>query len=247
MQALSAVGLVVFWIATTSIGVRLLRLWRKTRLVPELTIGMSYFASGTLGWTLVLVGASPAFRFTPVGLALRTIGVFCMSLGSLALGVGTWRVFRPERRAVAVPLAMLAAALIADFVRNALLRGTPFVRADDAWYWPGAIGRSLPIWWSTYETFRYHALLRRRLRLGLIEPVVVNKLFLWGVSGACGTAMAILAIAGTVFDFDYRYAQTNLMIYGVLGAIGAAAIWLAFFPPERYVKYVALRGGEQGG
>jgi len=245
MQALSAVGLVVFWIATTSIGVRLLRLWLKTRLVPELTIGMSYFASGTLGWTLVLVGSSPAFRFSPVGLALRTMGVFCMSLGSLALAAGTWRVFRPEMRALAVPLALLAAVLIADFVRNALLRGTPFVRADDPWYWPGALGRSLPIWWSTYETFRYHALLRRRLRLGLIEPVLLNKLFLWGVSGACGTSMAILAVAGTVFDFDYRHAQSTLMIYGVLGAIGAAAIWLAFFPPERYVKYVAARAAEQ--
>lgn len=246
MRALSAVGVIVFWIATTSIGVRLLRLWLKTWLVPELTIGTSYVASGTLGWTFVLVGSSPALRFTPLGLALRTVGVFCMSLGSLALAVGTWRVFRPEMRALAIPIAVLAATLSADFVRNALLHRTPFVRADDAWYWPGALGRSLPIWWSTYETFRYHALLRRRLRLGLIEPVIVNKLFLWGVSGACGTSMAILAVAGTVFDFDYRYAETNLMIYGVLGAIGAAAIWLAFFPPERYVKYVAARGGQGG-
>jgi hypothetical protein len=209
-------------------------------------MGTAYFAGGTLGWALTLFGSSPPLVYTGLGLALRTFAVFCLSLGSMGLGVGTWRIFRPERRWMVWAFSVLGAVLVAEFVRNALLERTPFVRADQLWYWPGALGRSLPFWWSTYESLRYHGLLRRRLRIGLSTPVLANKMLLWSVSGVVGSVMCFLAVAGTVFDFDYRYGAAMAATYGALGVVSATCIGLAFFPPERYLKFVARASAAAG-
>ena len=58
MQTLAVVGLLVFLFATASIGLRLLGLWRKTRQLPELTVGISYLFGGTPA----LVTAMNAFK-----------------------------------------------------------------------------------------------------------------------------------------------------------------------------------------
>lgn len=246
MQAISLAGLLIFLFATTSIGLRLLWLWFKTHELPELTLATAYLAGGPLGWTLTLVGSLTANLHTPLGLTLRTIGVFFLSLGSVGLFAGVWRIFRPEHRWIGAVCALYCSVLVADFVRNAVLHGTPFLRANEPWFWPGSIGRSLPFWWSTYESLRYYALLRRRLRLGLVDPALANKLLLWGISGLAASAMSVLALAGTIFDFDYRYAKATFTAYGALGMASAVAIWLAFFPPDRYLRYIAENEGRGG-
>jgi hypothetical protein len=238
MQLVALLGLLVFLLAVTSMGLRLLWLWTKTRELPELTLGIAYIAGGTLGWTLTLVSFAPGLLGTPAGNALRTFAVLCLSLGSMGVAIGNWRIYRPENRGIGIACAALVLVLGVEFVRNAVLHGTPFVRADDGWYWPGAIGRALPYWWSTFETIRYYLLMRRRLRFGLVQPVMVNKFFLWAVSGLCGSTTCALAVAGTVFDFEYSHASVVLSAYGALGALSAFSIWLAFFPPARYLRFV---------
>src|SRR6185503_7384223 len=117
MQAVSLAGLLVFLFATSSIGLRLLWLWIKTRELPELTLATAYLAGGSLGWTLTLAGSTPPILHTPLGLTLRTLAVFFLSLGAVGLAVGTWRIFRPEQPWVGVLCAGYAILLSSEFVR----------------------------------------------------------------------------------------------------------------------------------
>ena len=247
VPAVSLVGLLVYFVATGAIGTRLLRLWWRTRELPELSTGIGYIAAGTLGWSLVLAGHAPPIIDTPIGLAVQIAAVFFLSVGSLSVAIGTWRIFRPQHAWVGAICGVLALLLIVDFVHNAVLQHTPFVRATSPWYWPGAIGRAVAFVWSPLESTRYYRLLRLRLRLGLVEPVVVNRFLLWAISGLTSLATTVLALGGTILDVDLSHPDAFLAAYAVLGVTGALALWLAFFPPQRYLDAIEGRTSSEGG
>src|SRR5690606_3537968 len=59
----------------------------------------------------------------------------------------------------------------------------------DAFWWL----RSFVVWsyplWTMVESYRYYGLLRRRLALGLSDPLLTNRFFLWGIP-SLGTGRA---------------------------------------------------------
>jgi len=98
-------------------------------------------------------------------------------------------------------------------------------------------GRLILYGWATYESLRQYALARRRVRIGLTEPLVANRFLLWGI----GTSAA-LGIWLHAFWSELLRRPDPTETYLVITALGSAcalAIWLAFFPPRAYRAWLA--------
>src|SRR5512134_1720103 len=176
--ASTLVYVVVGWI----IGVRLLRLARRTGGLPELTLGLG---------ECLLAGAVPPF-FVIVQVASQAealvraasfAGHLAYTLGCAVMILFTWRVFRPDAGwARALALAMIAALGVGGVLGMA----RPFLVPDAAALRePQTVAFLLMEWvsvagflWTAAEAFHHHGRLRRRAALGLADPVVVNRMLL---------------------------------------------------------------------
>ena len=89
--------------------------------------------------------------------------------------------------------------------------------------------------WAAREAFRYHALLRRRLALGLADPVVTHQFLLWGVSAGSAFGSSAVSLFFT-HVLGLSIAATVVPFVAIQLALFTAAVclWFAFFPPGFY-------------
>ena len=117
----------------------------------------------------------------------------------------------------------------------------------------------LPIYatylWVFFESARYYGLLRRRRRLGLADPVLVNRFLLFAIwtggVGAItlmgvGTSLAQLA-QGTFHDGGGLANPVVIGLTRLLAAPIAAAIFLTFLAPPRYHAWLRARAAAATG
>lgn len=239
MALLALLGISAFALASGIVGIRLLALGRRTGLAPERLIGLSLFLAGGIGTTGV-VAASYAGAWRPLVAGLALLAVDC---GIAALGVFTWRVFRPTRLGATIVcacVALLFASLIADRVAGHYfgVPRTAFSMASDY------AGRLVLYGWASFEALRQWSLARRRLRIGLGEALVANRFLLWGIATTAALGIWLHALFGELT----KAADTteSYLVVTVLGGACALAIWLAFFPPRRYRVRFAARAARSG-
>src|SRR5262245_37114056 len=115
MQAVAALGGLIFILASLVVGGRILLLARRTRQWPERVIGLSLFLSGGIAYPLIVV----ARLATAWPAGLRT-GVFVVSMllaliGTLCAAIFNHLVFRPGARwatALVVALGLIEVGLM---------------------------------------------------------------------------------------------------------------------------------------
>jgi hypothetical protein len=97
------------------------------------------------------------------------------------------------------------------------------------------------------ESLRYHGLLRRRLALGLTDPVVVNRFLVWGVGAAATCAMVTLLLG---LYLNGMTAMKNSLVASVVitasGLLFAVVPCLTFAPPGAYLRWVEKRAERRG-
>ncbi len=235
MQLLGLLGVVAFSLACAVVGVRLLRVAARTRQAPELSMGAALVSSGAIGFPL-LISSQVIAMSSGSSLATHLLSAFGSAftfLGYIGLLIGTWRIYRP---AAQWPRALLAMATV--IVVGAC--ATAFATRDAS---PGGV-REIALWtgvavgvgtfaWSAGESFALYAQMQRRARIGLVEPAVVNRVWLWGIGSLAAFAMSghgllTRIVLGPVVSDGQR------LVSSALGLIAAVAIWLAFFPPAAY-------------
>lgn len=227
MALLALLGISAFGIVSFVVGLRLVLLSRRTGLLPERLIGISLFLAGGLG-TALLVASSFAGDDRWI---VATISALMINLGVTALGVFTWRVFRPTllgATLVAACVALLFLSMIVDRFAGEYLGA----ERSDLSIAIAYAGRLLIYGWATWESFRQYALARRRVRIGLTEPLVANRFLLWGI----GTS-AVLGIWLHALGRELAHRSDlieSYLVITVLGSACAVAVWLAFFPPRAY-------------
>jgi hypothetical protein len=93
---------------------------------------------------------------------------------------------------------------------------------------------------GAFEAFRYGAQLRKRVAIGLADPVSAHQIRLWGLAWTCVALIASVPMLATGV-LGMVLAQSSVLLLGV-AALNAAA-WvctrLAFFPPIAYQRWVA--------
>jgi hypothetical protein len=229
--AFAAVGLVV--------GIRLLALARRTRGLPEILIAVALLCGGLgVGFLRAMALHAPLSEGLVIAAALAVH--FCRGVTIYAIVVMIWRVFAPGRiwssTLGGILLLGVALVLIGE-VRE--MRPPATTSHPLYWAWCGLL--TVSFGWGSWEPLRYHAKLRRRMRLGLADPVVANRILLWGVASGCIAIQLPVVVAGMVLGGEDRIAPWALAVFSGLSCLAAATIWLAFFPPASYLKRIAAR------
>lgn len=216
---------------------RLLLVARRTRQAPELVFGCA-----TLSQALSAIG----FGLVPIVLPQSAIffgtsAMLCMeTAGTLAVAAGCWLIFRRGEgaaRTAAILLSLFALAMTA--VRLGLADPAAATAAGPLGHGEHfALAQSLTnsavalaYGWMAFEAVRYGLQMRRRLQLGLDHPMVVHQFLLWGLASAV-IVLINLGVIATV-QLTGKPAETVAWAHGSIaagGLVGAAALWLAFFP-----------------
>jgi hypothetical protein len=247
------------------VGVRLLRVGPGDERHPELALGIYFLASAFLSTVcqgLVYGGViDPRFALDEhIGRAVLGLGILGMAIGGAAVCVFTWRTFR--RDSSWARWAALAGSCLAlgGFGFEAVHEGFALRLVPGAGHWTAWLGRTAPMIWVTVESFRYWAILRRRLRFGLADAVVVNRFLIWGIWSAANfvnlaadliARVVYTTLAGTTTEFVMEVVRPvvigTMAVTMVLGIVSAATLFLAFFPTAAYRRWVEARAEAKAG
>jgi hypothetical protein len=167
-----------------------------------------------------------------------------MRLGMLGLCLFVRKVFHPEGVGGALGVlgcgATMAAALAWDWPAQ-----PEVAHYDDTL--PSAmavqLSLALPFAWSAVETGRHWSRSRRRLALGLVDPLVCHRVALWCLAtvafvGICGFAVAAGGLRAAGLEGGAALATA---IRGILYLCVVGAVWLGLFPPAAYERHVTAR------
>lgn len=238
MQILGQIGGGAYCIAALVVGLRLIWLSTRTHELPELLIGISVLFLAGLGYPLSAAARQIPELAVSSRAALGVVAGVLAAVGLIANTVFIWVVFRRGSAWASALLVSLTLATLGIFYVQSLEGGW----AEGAHFW-GALPVviTLSYGWACLECGRFYSLLRRRLRLGIAEPVVANRFGLYTVA----TGMALTTnVVGFVFWHLHLEMLTNPLggpLLFVLGAGSSVLMMLAFIPPQAYREWVRAR------
>lgn len=242
MERALGLGIAVMIAADAVVGARLLLLGLRGRRLPELAFGSAFLLLGVVGYPLSIVARGAA----PAGAGLLAAALAAQDLGSLAMGVATWRTFRPREPWARRAVGLLAAALLVGMLGDSVQAGAPSLRDGGPWYYVGFAGRAGAFLWAALEALRYHGMMRRRLVLGLADPVVTDRFRLWAISSLGVCAAFATFLVGRLTADNVATSAPVLLVTSVAGIVAGVAMLLAFVPPAAYVRSVAERARRRG-
>lgn len=233
--ALAAAALGLSCVVSLYVGSRTLLVWQRTRGVAELSIGLNVLSISIGGALFAAFVASPALKATSAGPLMFGLMVAMLITHPLAMSIGTWRIFRPSAR---WPLVPIVATVIAMTI-YAVIAYMPTVDEVTRSHLYEATRLALYTW-TAYECFRYSGLLKRRVKLGLAEPIVAHRIKLWGIAGLAQIPTSALPFIQMLGGGDAKVLSSadTLYVASVLGVVGTGSIALAFFPPAFYTRWI---------
>jgi hypothetical protein len=248
MELLGAIGGLSFVLASLVIGLRLLLLARRTRELPEFAIGLALFLMGGLAYPLVSVARLAHGMPEGARIGLFVVSVAFNVVGTVGVCVFNWRVFRPWEGwarwltlgfacslAVALTLQVVASGLSAAALRN-----------EGAGYHVFLGLQGVPIAWAAFESLRYHRILQKRVKLGLADLLVVNRILLWGAGMLAAFVISLFSTVLALLGIDVATTTIGSLVIAPLGLAAAGCVWLAFLPPAAYARRFSRRQAMDG-
>jgi hypothetical protein len=243
MEKLAFLAVLLVALASTVVGARLLLVSRRTRGFPEFVLGLSLAGITGIGFPVVLLTELRQTIGPLLTFAADFIGSFAVTMGFVGFYIFTWRVFRPDSRwAAAFTMLGAGAALVATAATVWLAIGIEssdekfsIVRGWEILLFTSAATGFL---WSAVEAILYHAMLRRRLALGLTDGIVTNRVLLWGLTGAAAGAALVILTLLRLADVNYMSAPVALFTAAACGLLASLFLYLAFLPPAAYLRWL---------
>ena len=248
LGAFAGLAILAWYLSAVYVGARLLGLGIRRENPPARWIGTYLFAAMGLGSILISIpmyrGVLQGAAMSPVDRILMGLGFTTTVLGNIGMLTFTRRVFRPESAAAKWFSFAVMAILICGAVGHGVTTG--FDRQLDAGFAVlYLMGPVLANGWAALESLLYYGMMRKRLQLGLAEPLEANRFLLWG-SGAAATAIMLVS---TTLEMQLTAVLTpdqvaflrlfTLPTMSVLGLTCAGCYLFAFFPAAWYVQRFA--------
>lgn len=244
MQALAGISFLAVLVCAWLVAIRLLWLARRTRALPEAALGAMLLCLMGIGYPLAVVAQAESTLGLTACKWLQGVSNGLIDVGLGLPLVFTWSVFRRRSRTAWILCLVGAAALATHWVAAIyILAGLDHMAAAverlSGWAQiPLSVG-AIGFTWSAVESLRYRGLLARRASLGLGDPVVANRLALWGVMGLVTALGALANCAFLLLRIDVIADPLALAVTSCTGIVQATLLWLAFLPPRRYLGWVS--------
>ncbi len=241
-----------FGITAVVVGVRLVRSTRGRDSAPEWFLGMGIMGTAGFGYCVMMVGIIGRTA-SAEGSVTRSVFGACLVLGWIFHNLGVMSflrfivvVFRPGEvfaRALVVGMGIVMWSGWGGYIA---LDG-PMAGEPNGGYWVSfSVIGSYPLWMA-YEASRYHLLMRRRMSIGLADPVVVNRFLLWALASLCMAASIWMVNLPAFLGVENGSAEAILMrdvsmlVTAAFGTTTVGLYWLTFFAPQWYLNWLRAR------
>jgi hypothetical protein len=240
VSPLALPGFVAFFVVALVVGLRLVALAARTRQLPELLMGVGVLGIGPVGFGGIVAAMALVERAPAASGALAAAATAAVAAGVAAKYVFNWRIYRPTSRAAAAACAAGIAGLLAALALEARATGfSPLAWQGSGWHLLRSALQVGCLLWGASEALVYWGKMRRRVRLGIADPLLANRFLLWGVgAGAAGVGSAIGAVAQLATGSAPLEQTWVTMSSSLHGLVSACALWLAFVPPRAYREWV---------
>ncbi len=238
MTTLLAIGALAMILVDAIVGVRLLILARRTRQIPEAALGTAFLLLGAIGYPLTTLARRGVLESESVNAALMGGGLLIQDVACFAVVLATAQTFRGGTLMARVVVALAAVWFLASWFGQLATSGFGPLEANFA-YSAGLAARTAAFGWASFEAFRAYAHGRKRLRLGLAEPLVVNRFLLFAIGMGAAFAAFVIFVVGQLTTANPAAAAWVLAATGVMGIVTAVPTWLAFVPPAAYRRRFA--------
>ncbi len=232
---MEAIAGVVFLI----VGVRLYLLSRQTGQAPEYFISLTFLFWG-LCYALYDIpyafiegeeSLAPFFSYT---------SVIAMNLGTISFALFTRNVFRRTERWALWLVVAISFCLVLGLIGTAWVGDWDQVDPiANFGYWPQIVGALAPSVWMGVEGLARYASARKRRKIGLCTPLTCHHFLLWGLAGALWASLEFVIVAQ---DFIYLsagdWSNTLGIANGLLEIVPIGMVWLVFFPPAAYRRWI---------
>ena len=217
-------------------GIRLLRLSKRTGEAPERLLGVCFIAIAASALSYVLPNF-PAFE--SLWVPLNFTGRVLVIPYSVIFALFTWRVFRPAARWGAWLVWGSASLLVVGVGGSAMGGDWEGFSIGSGWFWLEWVGYTLPFGWAGSETFAQYSRARRRVRLGLSDPLVCNRYLLWALFGTLQVLLCLIILPQYAeYEASNRFTQVWDALYGGVEILSLVMIWLVFFSPAVYRRWI---------
>jgi hypothetical protein len=233
--------LLLYTVTSFVVGTRLIARARRSRGWPEFLMGVTYTAAPGLGYPLLIT--APLWPTREASLGAVVVGELLIMTGCSAFMVFNAKVFRPTA-GWAMSLAWVGVSVIVAGGCAVILAHVS--TADAALAVERARGGTAAMLtalgagyaWTAFEGLRYHRMMRRRIALGLAEPIVANRFLLWALAGIVATAWNTVSCTYLLAGANIGTHPVPLLATCLGGLVSAVLQVLIFMPPARYVRWI---------
>ena len=233
MTSVLGLGALAMIAVDAVIGVRLLFLASRSRAVPETALGLAFVLLGALGYPLTTAARRGVLPTDEANQVLMAVGLLAQDVACFGVYVMTAYTFHSGDRTARGLVGLAGVAFVASWIGQAFQ--TAFApNATSAAYFVGLAARAVAFAWACAASLREYGLARRRMRIGLVDPLVANRFLLFGL-GTGGVLVAFLVfLVGQLTNENVAEVTWVLAATGVAGLFAAVPTWLAFLPPQVY-------------
>jgi len=246
VQLLALPGFLAVFFVSLWVGVRLLAQGRRTRELPELLLGTGVLCIGPVGFGLSMFAAAAGASAPEAPSVWAGLSALAVGGGAAAKSIFNWKIYHPGSRVVAAlsigAIVLLAVAIVADGLTTGF--------APAAWMQPGwvLVRQAVQVgvlFWGATEALLWWRRMQRRARLGIGDPVVANRFLLWAIgAGMAGSGSLVGTVVGLALGQPLGQLPALTLTLASFGMVSACALWLAFAPPEAYLR--RIREGARG-
>lgn len=247
MQVLGAILGGSFVLSSLVVGVRLCRLATRTRRAAELYIGAGLLLLAVFGYPLMVMARKAQALPDPWRAAIAFLAALCLAVGGGLIVAFVRTVFRPRGAAATAALWAYGVAAGVVVILQTFGPGWSGWALHEQGAWAAARWLTLlPIGWGGVESLHYGWRMRRRVALGIGDPVLADRFRLFGVSLCCGFAANAGTVACQVQGIEVVGTALGAVVVSP-ASLAAVALWLAFCPPEAYTRRVRRRAPPAAG